>query len=410
MFFATVTYALRDFSRAKLEDLLAKRNRGKRLESFLEAVPRLILTVSALRMTAVLALILVITSICSKGDDGWRVYAESFGWSCLLLLIFSVAMPNALAKHVGEFVLSRSMGFLSLAQFALGWLATFLNFFDVVTQRLAGVRQTEETQSEEVERDILDAVSEGEQQGVVDVEERQMIESVIAFQDGHVGQIMTPRTEVIAVQADATLDDVKDIIAKEGHSRLPVYDTTVDNVIGMLYAKDLLRHVGNHAPFDVRSIMRLPLFVPDAKSLRDLLHEFQQKQVHLAVVLDEYGGTAGVVTIEDILEELVGEIADEYEQAEPEQIVKLDEHTADLDARVRIPEFNEWLDVELPENHDYDTIGGFLSAKMGRVPAPGENFEYENLSFEVLDAEPRKVNRLRVHVEPIAAEEEAEVE
>lgn len=410
LYFSAVAYALRDFSRVKLEAMLVRNNGRKRYEAFIDAAAKLTVTSSILRMMANLLLILVIADACLvSGTDGDRRLVgllEAFGFSAVLVLVFSVAVAGAWAKYGGEALLARSAGFLRVCQWSIGWLTSVLGLFDELVRRLAGVHRDPESQSEEVERDILDAVSEGEEQGVVDEHEKEMIESVIEFQDTHAGQIMTPRTETIGIRASASLDEVRDLIAREGHSRLPVYEETIDDVIGVLYAKDLLQHLGNQKPFDVPSLMRQAVFVPETKPLRDLLREFQQKKVHIAIILDEYGGMAGVVTIEDILEELVGEIADEYEPAEPEPITRLDEYTAEIDARMRVADLNDELDVELPEDADYDTLGGFVFSTMGKIPARGEWFVFGSARFEVLDAEPRRVNRVKLSITPNGAKEE----
>ena len=224
-----------------------------------------------------------------------------------------------------------------------------------------------------------------------------MIESVLDFRGTTAREIMTPRTDIIAIETGTPRGDVLEIILSEGHSRYPVFKGSIDNIIGMLYAKDLLHDLNK--PPDSEGIeyrLRKPYFVPESKSLRDLLSSFQSQKVHLAVVLDEYGGTAGVVTIEDILEELVGEIIDEYEPPQPEPLVRINERTIELDARYEIDKLNYECRLNLPEDDDYESIGGFVISKLGRIPAAGFTFEHQNLHFTILDAGPRKIHRLRV--------------
>jgi putative hemolysin len=220
---------------------------------------------------------------------------------------------------------------------------------------------------------------------------------VIEFRDKDVAAIMTPRTEIVALPATVTLLEAKETIIREGHSRIPVYGRNIDDVQGVLYAKDLLG-CDEREPFDPTEVMRKVPFVPETKRIPDLLAELREKKVHLAIVVDEYGGTAGLVTIEDIIEEIVGEISDEYEAAEPPPIRRIDERTVEADARVRIDELNEELNIDLPEGKDYDTVGGFLFSEMGKVPAAGEEHHCGNVRFRVLDAEARKINRLRIEV------------
>ena len=224
-----------------------------------------------------------------------------------------------------------------------------------------------------------------------------MIESVISFRDTTAGQIMSARPEVVGIDLSASLDQVKQMLEESGHSRLPVYRGTLDQIVGILYARDLLKHLGLPADkFDIKSAMRPAFYVPETKPLRDLLNDFRLQKVHLAVVLDEYGGTAGLVTIEDILEELVGEISDEHEPTEPAMIKRIDDQTWEADARVYIDELNRVVGTALPEDDGYDTLGGFVSTAMGQIPAVGATFDHETVKFTILDAEPQKVNRVRI--------------
>ena len=184
---------------------------------------------------------------------------------------------------------------------------------------------------------------------------------------------------------------------------MPVYEETIDNIIGIIYAKDLL-HVTDPESFDTAGIMREPIYIPESKQTRDLLHEFQEGKGHMAIVLDEYGGTAGLVTIEDILEELVGEIVDEYEPPEAEPLHRIDESTVDVDARMRIDELNHELGIRLPESEDYETIGGFVFSSFGRIPQSDDECQHANVTIRVTDVGPRRINRLRLHITPAHAE------
>jgi putative hemolysin len=204
---------------------------------------------------------------------------------------------------------------------------------------------------------------------------------------------------MVALPQDADLNTVIDTIRKKGHSRIPVYDDTIDHILGVIYAKDLLRR-DESRPFALQEVMREALFIPESKPVRELLREFQQKRVHIAVVLDEYGGTAGLVTIEDILEELVGDITDEYDTTQSMELTVLDEHTAEADARMRVDEINGELDIELPDEEDFETIGGFVFSRLGRVPAVGEFVEHENVTVRVVAADARRILRVRLEIAP----------
>ena len=178
---------------------------------------------------------------------------------------------------------------------------------------------------------------------------------------------------------------------------MPVYEENIDKIIGMIYAKDLLTEIGKDpADFKLRDKMRKAYFVPETKPLRTLLHEFQNQKLHIAVVLDEYGGTAGIVTLEDIIEELVGEIADEYEKTPHEPIKKIDQNTFEADARTYVDDLNDRFDLNLPEDEDYDTIGGFVFSHLGYIPKTGERFDYKDLNFTIVSAEPRRIKRIKI--------------
>jgi CBS domain containing-hemolysin-like protein len=245
-----------------------------------------------------------------------------------------------------------------------------------------------------------------------------MIERTLRFHDVTAGQAMTPRGEVIALPASADADEVLRVIEDSGHSRIPVYEETLDRVIGVLYARDLFRYVGKRLnghdsddgqtrAFTLAEIVRKPLVVPETKKLSDLLREIQLQKIHIAIVLDEYGGTSGLVTIEDVLEELVGEIADEHEDDEAPLFDRIDDRHAEADARIEVEEINRLMGLGLPEEDGFETLGGYVTTTLGRIPSPGTTFEHRHngsrVLFTVLDAEPHRVNRLSVEL--AAAEE-----
>jgi CBS domain containing-hemolysin-like protein len=208
---------------------------------------------------------------------------------------------------------------------------------------------------------------------------------------------MTPRTDLVAVDVNESLSRILQTIDDSGHSRLPVFEGNIDNIIGCVYAKDLLLVAVNPAgEFRLRDHIRPAYFVPESKPLRTLLHEFQNQKLHIAIVLDEYGGTAGIVTIEDILEELVGEISDEFEETPSASTKRIDDTTVEVDARMYIDDVNEECHLLLPEGEEYDTIGGFVLSHLGYIPKAGETFDKNGARFTIVSAEPRKIKRLRI--------------
>ena len=247
------------------------------------------------------------------------------------------------------------------------------------------------------EADIMAAVEMGERQGLLEQGEKTMIESLLHFREADVEEVMTPRTDMVCFEAAETVEEVIPKAVACGHSRIPVYRKKVDDIIGVLYVKDLLRHAADDGmqSLHIEKLVRKSHFVPENKNLHELLAEFRADRFHIAVVLDEYGGTTGLVTIEDILEEIVGEIEDEYDTAGRDQIRKAGENTYDIDGRTSIQDINRALSIELPESDDYETVAGFLFSEIGHVPKEGEEFTTTEVDFKVIRADERTIKRIR---------------
>jgi len=387
------------FNRVKLQQACEKLGREERLARILESSHEVATVCSFWRLAINFAILLLLLAMLTVGHDRVAVidFVISFAIAMGILLIFSLAIPHAVARYVGERFLARTWGLLKLVA-VLSWpVLMIVRAYDLLVRRLAGVAMVSgEEAQEQREEQFLNVVEQGKMEGVVDEEEQEMIENVLELSDITVQQIMTPRTDVVAIEAKLDFEGVLKAIAT-GHSRIPVFENTIDNIIGFIYAKDMLNLFGQDtSSFDMRKYLRPAYFVPETKLLRVLLHEFQAQKLHIAVVLDEYGGTAGVVTIEDILEELVGEIADEYEELPAQSISKIDESAIEVDARIRIDEVNSEFEIELPEDQDYDTLGGFIFSHLGYIPKTGESFEWDSLKFTITSAETRKINRVKI--------------
>jgi putative hemolysin len=218
-----------------------------------------------------------------------------------------------------------------------------------------------------------------------------------ALEGVRVNEVMTSRPDIVAMECDMGLTMVREVFQKTGHSRIPVFEGSLDHIVGVLYARDLLHYVGERAEaFDVRKAVRPAFFVPETKPLRDLLGDFRSLKIHMAIVLDEYGGTAGLVTIEDVLEQLVGDISDEHEPQHPAMLRKIDEKTWDVDARIGIEELNSLLPVSLPDDPNVQTLGGYVATAIGRIPETGAVLTIPGARITVTDAEPQKINRVRI--------------
>jgi putative hemolysin len=315
----------------------------------------------------------------------------------LFTIIFAELVPKTLALANAErFALTLSLPVDFLAR-ALGPLIRFLTGITAWISRLFGADVSSEAQITAEELRLI--VERGGEQGVLEAEEEQMINSIIELGERRLHEVMIPRIAIVSLPADATLEEAIDKVVDEGHSRIPVYEESIDEVVGILYAKDLLpilKSTSGPRPA-LKSLLRPPVFVPESMTIDDLLHEFQRRKVHIAIILDEYGGTAGLVTIEDLLEEIVGEIQDEYDTEEP-MIVRLSEDEARVDGRADVDDLAELFDTELglEDEDEYDTVGGLVYHRIGGVPSPGDVVEVDGLSLTVESTDGRRVGKVLV--------------
>ncbi len=248
------------------------------------------------------------------------------------------------------------------------------------------------------EEELRLLVTVGEEEGVLEEEETEMIHSIFEFADTTVREVMIPRIDMVTLESDATVDEAVDLALQGGFSRIPVFEETIDNIIGVLYTKDMLRQLReDHNTLPIRDLSRPAYFVPETKKLDDLLREIRQRRTHMAIIVDEYGSVAGLVTIEDLVEEIVGDIQDEYDREE-NLYEQVNQHEYIVDAKISIDEFDELMDTDL-ENEDYDTLGGFLYAQLDKIPVAGDTITFKNLTFTVLTTRGRRITKVRVERE-----------
>ncbi len=422
---STLVQALRDLSRNKLEEIAEARNRPaatRRVEQILEdldghaaavAVPRIVLNL-------VLVVALVTTIAEGRGVEvTWVEATIGIAITSVLLWLFGVALPTSVARHAGEATVFAWSPVLRVCYILCRPVIGIARGVDEVVRRLSGRAATRG--HEAMEQELLSLMEETQGEGGIDETEKEMIEAVVQFRNRTVAQVMTPRTEIEAMEITHDLGRVTATVREIGHSRIPVYEESLDHIVGIFYVKDLMKWLAGDGratgkAFDLKRLVRPAFFVPETKTIRELLPELLKKRVHIAMVADEYGGTAGLVTIEDIIEEVFGDIQDEYEEPTeetPEVSVDIGGRTAEIDARAYIEDVNDQikqLGVELPESEDYDTVGGFVTVTLGRIPAAGETFSHEKVLVTVLAAEPTRVTRVRVQlaateVAPVGAQE-----
>ncbi len=428
--FASIFHALREVPRRSLQDLAESRASAgarRRIGHILEDAEGHSNAVAVVRiaasLTAAVAMVFWAREFAGPNVAPWVPIVAGLLAALLVLWVFGVTVPHAVAKHAAPQTVYAWSRTIRALYFGAGPFNAVARAADEIVRRLSG--STPDAPSEQLEAELFSVVEEGQEEGQFDETERRMIEAIVRFKEKTVQQIMTPRTEMKAMELTDNLGDVTRAVRQIGHSRIPVYEESPDRIVGVFYIKDLMRWLAGEArtgkAFDFRAVLRPAYFVPESKTIRELLGELIEKKVHLAMVADEYGGTAGLVTIEDILEEIVGEIQDEYEIAAEEVAeVKVLEGArgAEIDARAYITRVNDELaesGIEFPTSEDYDTVGGFVVVSMGRIPAAGESARVDGLIVTVLDAEPTRVKRVRVErvvkeAEKGEAENEATVE
>jgi putative hemolysin len=317
----------------------------------------------------------------------------------LFFIVFGELVPKTLALARPDRVALALAGPIDVLGRILAPLVSSLTW---LTRKIAGGFGTDVALQAQISSQELKLIVErGGEQGILEAEEEQMISAVIELGERRLHEIMVPRTDMTALPVTASMDEVIDTFVREGHSRIPVYKETIDEIIGILLAKDLLPFLkGPDQKPNLRKLLRPPLFVPESMSIDDLLHKLQGRRVHLAIVLDEYGGTAGMVTIEDLLEEIVGEIQDEYDEEEP-MTVRLSDDEARIDGRAPVDDLGELFDVELAgleDSEEYDTVGGLIYHRIGGVPRPGDqvHLDEQGLTLTVESTDGRRVGKVLV--------------
>ncbi|MGD0018204.1 MAG: hemolysin family protein [Candidatus Limnocylindrales bacterium] len=327
----------------------------------------------------------------------------------LLFVVFGELVPKSLAlARPDRFALALAGPIDMLGRI----LAPLVSLLTWLTRKIAGGFGADPRQAQISTQELKLIVERGGEQGILEAEEEQMISAVIGLGERRVHEVMVPRTDMTALAVTATMDEVIDTFVREGHSRIPVYKETIDEIVGILLAKDLLPYLkGVDQKPNLRKLLRPPLFVPESMSIDDLLHKLQGRRIHLAIVLDEYGGTAGMVTIEDLIEEIVGEIQDEFDEEEP-LTVRLSDDKARVDGRASVDDLGELFDLDLAgleDSEEYDTVGGLIYHRIGGVPRPGDQvrLEEQGLTLTVESTDGRRVGKILAVREPAGENDRA---
>lgn len=340
-------------------------------------------------------------------------FANAFGYSLDLILLFQIILLTILILMIGE-VTPKVIASKFPYQFArvisipLYWTSVlFYPVAKIITdllKSLASKVRFDRTRTAILSSELSDLAEIGAEKGTFEEGEHELIHGLVTFKTVTAREVMTPRVDIISLSVDATYDEVIRTITNSGHSRLPLYDDNLDNIIGVIYAKDLLPYLNGDDEkmvLNLRTISRKAMFIPESKLISDLMHEFQESNMHVGIVVDEYGGTSGLISLEDILEEIVGEIRDEYDREENE-ITKINDNSYLILGKVSIDELNNLLaDNFASESDDYDTVGGFIYNQAASIPEEGYTFEFKNVRFTVKQIENKRINKVLVEKLPL---------
>ena len=319
----------------------------------------------------------------------------AFVISLALLWLATGVVGLSIARHVGIALAIRLSGPLHFALYIYRPLIATGRFIDEMVRRLTGANLKER----DAEEELLRSVEESQRTGGLDDVAAEMIENVVEFADTDVSSVMTPRTDVEGIEYTDDLAAIRDFIEHAGHSRIPVYTDSLDAIEGILYVKDLIQYLGERAAgFQLRPLLREAIRVPETKQVGDLLRDFQTAEIHMAIVIDEYGGTSGLVTIEDVLEEIVGEIHDEHEPDDDEEAtcLRVSDGIWDVDGRFSLQDLDDHLEITLPEEMEPETVAGFVLEHFGRVPDTTDSFDALGYRFHVVEASDIRVERVRI--------------
>lgn len=323
-------------------------------------------------------------------------FVIAFSLITVLHIVFGELAPKSIAIRYAESTTLAVSIPLQAFNFIFRPLIFVLNGFANLILKLFGVPLIHEQDSHN-EEEIRILLNESKKSGAINSSEHELLENVFKFDDKVAEQIMIPRTRVVAIDIDDPLDAIMDKIMEEGYSRLPVFKESIDNIVGILYAKDLLKLIKSKEKVDIKSLIRSAYFITERKPIHEVLKEFQRKHNHLAVVLDEFGGTAGIVTMEDIIEELVGEIQDEYDE-EASIVIKKNENEYIVNSLSSIIDVNKFLRIPLPESEEYDTVNGFINFIHGGIPELHEKIKLENFEIGILKKSQNAVESVLVKI------------
>ncbi len=396
-FLTLVEFSLLRLKRTKIRELVESESDEDWLHFWLKRSERFWLTSLVIgtmaRITACVLLFALVQRLFDP-EPGWPVILTSIAIASVVVIVLTEIVPRAIGRAYGE----RCARFVLLPMRALSvaaWPVTF-PFMAIIRlfSRLFNVRESLD-RAADFEEDIINILETRDKSTELEEDERELITSVVEFTDTIVREVMVPRVDIVAVDSAATLRDTHRKIMETGHSRVPVYDETIDNITGIFYARDLLKFVdsGKLGELLVTDEMHGPIFVPETKNVNDLLQEFQRKRMNIAIVVDEYGGTAGLVTMKDLLEEIVGELQDEDDREEV-LFAELPDGGFVVDAKMPIDEIEEETGISIPESSEYETVGGYIYTELGKIPHQDEVFQRNGVLIKIVAVDERRIHKV----------------
>ena len=331
---------------------------------------------------------------------------DEYTWSASTLILIEVLIVSAVVLIFGE-ILPKMAAIKKSEEFAVKMytplkimmyvLYPIAQGFNLVTDLIMKVLPLKKEKIFDSEEELKMLAELGEEEGTLQEEESDMIQSIFDFKGKTVGEIITPRVDIVSLKSDESIDTAMDTIAERQFSKIPIYKDSIDNIKGILYAKDIIPYLmGSRPNINLQTLAREPFFIPETKPIDDLMEEFKSRKTSIAIVVDEWGGTEGLVTLEDVVEEVVGEIRDPYDQEESD-VLKQPDGSFIVDGSITIYDLEEETDIEFPEERDYDTLAGFILDTLTDIPKTGEHVDFQNMVFTVQTVENNRIGKVKIH-------------
>ncbi|MBC8196382.1 MAG: HlyC/CorC family transporter [Candidatus Marinimicrobia bacterium] len=332
-------------------------------------------------------------------------FAKDNGYSTSIILLLDIGVVTVIVLLFGEilpklFANKNGLKFAQIFHFPLRMMSTLISpivsILYAITNGLVKILPIKKEKIFDTEEELILLTELGEEEGTLQAEESEMIQSIFEFHEKNVHEIMTPRVDMIALSSKASLDEVMDVIKDKQYSKIPIYKKNIDDIKGVLFAKDILPYLtGSRPQINLSRISRQPYFVPENKNIDELLKDFRAKKTNIAIVVDEWGGTEGIITLEDIVEEVLGEIRDPYDNEES-QVKKIDDDNFIAEGKISIYDLEEETELEFPETRDYDTLGGFIFTLHGNIPNNGQQFEYNSYLFTIKEMDGHRIEKVLI--------------